>query len=63
MNARAHLSMTQLRPSQALNSILCLMLVLLFAGSFELSPAVEALSCSGNSTTQQVGIMNPLCES
>merc|ERR1719189_897483 len=45
--------MARLRPKQALKSIFCL-LVFLLAGSFELSPAAEAFSCSGNSTTQQV---------
>ena len=44
----------KLRPQQALNSIYCLLLLLL-AGSFELSPTAEAVSCSGNSTAQQVG--------
>ena len=53
MKARDYPSMAQLRPKQALNSIFCF-LVLLLAGSFELSPAAEAFSCSGNSTTQQV---------
>ena len=68
MKARDYPSMARLRPKQALKSIFCL-LVFLLAGSFELSPAAEAFSCSGNSTTQQVCIqmgvpcLNPFCQS
>ena len=49
------LNMVMLKPGQALNSALCL-LVLLLAGSNELNPAAEAFSCSGNGTRQQVSL-------
>ena len=48
--------MVMLKPGQALNSALCL-LVLLLAGSNELNPAAEAFSCSGNGTRQQVSLL------
>ena len=50
------LNMVMLKPGQALNSALCL-LVLLLAGSNELNPAAEAFSCSGNGTRQQVSLL------